>query len=290
MLPALRAAGIAVALSVSLVACASDDEEEEYVEARVEPLYDAAVDFLLEGDYIYSASAFNEVERQHPYSQWATRAQLMSAYSFYQYNEYDNAILASRRFLALHPGHRDAPYAYYLIGLSFYEQISDVLRDQEITEQALGAFNELVRRYPDSDYARDARLKIDLARDHLAGKEMAIARYYLGQRQYVAAISRFRQVIEKYETTTHVPEALHRLTESYTALGLRDEARAHAAILGHNYPGSRWYRDTYRLVTERRGVKAANLEASGDGAVIPPEETGEEDGKSFLSRAWNAIF
>ncbi len=164
-------------------------------------------------------------------------------------NEYDKAILAAQRFISLHPGNRDVAYAYYLVAVSYYEQISDVGRDQKITAQALNALTELIRRFPASDYARDGRLKMDLTMDHLAGKEMDIGRYYLRQGEVLAALNRFRIVIVQYQTTSHVPEALHRLTECYLALGVIDEAQAAAAVLGHNYPGTDWYADSYALLT-----------------------------------------
>jgi outer membrane protein assembly factor BamD len=239
--------------AVSLVAlggCGGGAGKEEYVERPVDELYNEALDELQDGQARDAAHNFEEVERQHPYSEWATRAQLMAAYAFYEANEYDDAIAAARRFIDLHPGHRDVPYAYYLIGVSYYEQISDVGRDQKMTEEALTAFDELIRRFPQSDYARDAGLKADLARDHLAGKEMAIGRYYLRREKYVAAINRFRNVIENYQTTTHVPEALHRLTEAYLALGVEVEAQKMAAVLGYNFPSSRWYLDSYALLTD----------------------------------------
>ena len=252
----LAALGLGVLL---LAGCAGGPaEEDEYVERPVEDLYNSALDQLQDGDYQDAALAFEEVERQHPYSQWATRAQLMSAYAFYQANAYDDAVAAAQRFIDLHPGSSDVPYAYYLIGISYYERISDVGRDQKMTEQALNSFEELIRRFPNSQYARDAGLKADLARDHLAGKEMEIGRYYLDQGQYVAAISRFRNVVERYQSTTHVPEALHRLTESYLALGVSEEARKTAAVLGHNFPDSPWYRDSYQLVTNENGPVAAD--------------------------------
>lgn len=238
----------AILATVLAVAACSGASEEEYVERPVEELYNDALDKLQAGNATQAGRAFEEVERQHPYSQWATRAQLMSAYAYYDAGDYDEAVAAARRFIDLHPGHKDVAYAYYLIGISHYEQISDVGRDQKMTEQALAAFDELIRRFPNSEYARDASLKADLARDHLAGKEMAIGRYYLRRGKYVAAINRFRNVIERYQTTTHVPEALHRLTEAYLALGIDEEAQRAAAVLGYNFPDSRWYQDSYALV------------------------------------------
>jgi outer membrane protein assembly factor BamD len=242
----LRCALLALGV-IALAGCASNDEEE-YVERPVEELYNQALDLLQDGDPRQAGLAFEEVERQHPYSQWAIRAQLMSAYAFYEANDYDEAVAAARRFIELHPGHPDVAYAYYLIGVSHYEQISDVGRDQKMTQLALDAFDELMRRFPNSRYARDAGLKADLARDHLAGKEMVIGRYYLRRGKYVAAINRFRSVIESYQSTTHVPEALHRLTEAYLSLGVAEEALRTAAVLGYNFPSSEWYEDSYRLI------------------------------------------
>ena len=234
-------------LALALAGCAGKGEPEQ-VEEPVDQLYNHALDLMKADDPKAAAKAFEEVDRQHPYSQWATRAQMMAAYAYYQANDYDAAVDAARRFIDLHPGHQDAAYAYYLIGISDYEQISDVARDQKMTEDALNAFDELIRRFPGSKYARDAQLKADLARDHLAGKEMNIGRYYLRRGKFVAAINRFRTVIENYQTTTHVPEALHRLTEAYLSLGLTDEARRTAAVLGYNFPGSSWYQDSYALI------------------------------------------
>ena len=244
--PAVLAATVGLVVAL-LVGCAPS--EEPYVERPVEELYNEAMDDLLSEDFDAAVAGFAEVERQHPYSVWATRAQLMLAFVYYQGNLYDDAIAAAGRFVELHPGNRDAAYAYYLIAMSHYEQISDVERDQETTQHALQALQEVVRRFPDSTYARDARLKIDLARDHLAGKEMTVGRYYLRRGSPIAAIGRFRKVIELYQTTSHTPEALHRLTEAYLALGVPGEAQTAAAVLGHNYPGSEWYQQSYALLT-----------------------------------------
>jgi outer membrane protein assembly factor BamD len=235
-------------LVLAVAGCSSNDDEQDYVERPVDELYNEALDQLKDNNPRQAAQDFEEVERQHPYSQWATRAQIMAAYAFYQADAYDDAVAAARRFIDLHPGHQDVPYAYYLIGVSYYEQISDVGRDQKNTELALEAFEELIRRFPDSDYARDAGLKADLARDHLAGKEMNIGRYYLRRGKYVAAINRFQSVIDRYQSTTHVPEALHRLTEAYMSLGVAEEARRTAAVLGYNFPSSIWYQDSYALI------------------------------------------
>ena len=238
-----------LALAAALGACA--DEESSYVERPPEQLYNEAMDLLEARRFEQAALAFDEVERQHPYSLWATESQLMAAFANYSENKYDEAVIAARRFIQLHPGHPDVAYAYYLIGVSYYEQISDVGRDQGATQQALAAFDELVRRFPDTDYARDARQKIVFTRDHLAGKEMEVGRYYLQHKQYIAAIGRFRAVVERYTRTTHVPEALHRLVESYLALGMIEEAQRTAAVLGYNFPNSEWYSDTFQLMGER---------------------------------------
>jgi outer membrane protein assembly factor BamD len=249
----------AFAAGLFLAACGSDDEQ--YVEQPPEQLYNTAFNLMREGEYPKAARAFDEVERQHPYSPWATQAQLMAAYAYYREELYDDAIIALERFIELHPGHRSVAYAYYLRALSYYDQIVDVSRDQRNTELALESLTEVVNRFPNTDYARDAALKLDLARDHLAGKEMTIGRFYLQRGQYLAAINRFRRVVELYQTTTHVPEALHRLTESYLALGVRDEAQSAAAVLGYNYPGSDWYQDSYKLL-ESEDLKPEKNEAS----------------------------
>ena len=239
-----------LAVSLALAACSSSDEAPEYVERPVEDLYNAAMNTLLSGDFKEAARLFDEVERQHPYSVWASKAQLMGAYSHYQDNNYEDTVAALDRFIQLHPGNRDVAYAYYLKSLSYYEQISDVGRDQKMTILALQSLEELQRRFPKSKYGRDAALKADLARDHLAGKNMSIGRFYQSRGHYVAAINRFRLVVQAFQTTSHVTEALHRLVESYLALGIIDEAKATAAVLGYNYPGSEWYADSYAMLTD----------------------------------------
>lgn len=245
----LRSLGLV--LCALLVAC-SGDEDADYVERPVEDIYNEAMDSLQGGLYFSASQLFDEVERQHPYSAWATKAQLMAAFSHYQSGKYDEAIVALDRFIQLHPSNRDTPYAHYLKGLSYYEQISDVKRDQKMTELALKTFEGLIARFPESKYAKDARVKLDLTYDHLAGKTMEIGRYYLRQAYYLAAINRFRAVVDQYQTTTHVPEALLRITEAYIALGLIEDARRSAAVLGHNFPGSEWYIDAYELVEQKR--------------------------------------
>ncbi len=237
------------AVLVSITACTSDEElEPDYVARPVDEIYNEALNVLQAEQFEDAAILFDEVERQHPYSNWATKAQLMSAYSYYQDDAYDSAIVALDRFIQLHPSNPDVPYAYYLKALCYYEQISDITRDQRMTELALQTLGELVRRFPSSKYAKDAKLKLDLTNDHLAGKEMEIGRYYQNQGHHLAAINRFKTVIENFQSTTHVPEALHRLAESYVALGVQLEAQKVAAVLGHNFPGSEWYFNAYSLV------------------------------------------
>tara|TARA_B100000686_G_scaffold352029_1_gene452586 strand:+ start:390 stop:1229 length:840 start_codon:yes stop_codon:yes gene_type:complete len=228
---------------------ATGGDAEAIEQVPVSDLYARAARLMDSGSYSEAAQAFDGVEQQYPYSQWATRAQLMSAYAHYLDLNYDSAVIGLDRFIQLHPGNENIAYAYYLRGLSFYEQISDVKRDQQMTELALDGLTEVVDRFPESRYARDANLKIDLTLDHLAGKEMEIGRYYLRREQYQAAVNRFQNVIDEYQTTTHVPEALHRLTEAYLAMGIPSEAKKTAAVLGHNYPNSDWYKDTYALMT-----------------------------------------
>jgi outer membrane protein assembly factor BamD len=241
-------------LILLLSACSGNDknplDEDFEPERPVEELYNEAAGELDQQNYNRAYELFNEVERQHPYSQWATRAQLMAAYAAYEAENYVESVIALDRFIRLHPGNEDVDYALYLKALNYYEQISDVGRDQEMTRLAKGNFEGLLRAYPNSKYARDAKLKLDLTLDHLAGKEMQIGRYYLVRNQYHAAIKRFLNVIKDYQTTTHVPEALHRLVESYLSLGIREEAVRIAAVLGYNYPGSEWYERSYALLDD----------------------------------------
>lgn len=248
--PFVRRALAAAVVASALAACSSTPEQS-YVERPAEDLYAAAMAELQNENPEKAVEYFEEVERQHPYSPLATKAQLMAAYARYENLQYERALSALDRFIQLHPGSEDLPYAYYLRALSYYEQIADVRRDQRNTDLAMAALTDVVRRYPDTDYARDAKLKIDLARDALAGKEMDVGRFYMRRNEPQAAINRFRTVIEKYQSTTHAAEALHRLTEAYLMLGLVDEARAAAAVLGHNYPGSDWYGYSYALLEDR---------------------------------------
>lgn len=262
-----------LAVSLLVAACGGQPPKVQS-DQPVEVLYNTGVDLLSEGDGTRAITFFEEVERQHPYSVWANKAMLMAAYTRYRTRKFDDAIIGLERFIRLHPGSRDITYAYYLRALSYYEQIADIHRDQAATRLAMDALGEVVRRFPESEYAADARLKIDLTRDQIAGHEMAVGRWYEQRKEYQAAISRFNKVIRDYQTTSHVPEALHRLTESYLALGLTEEARRTAAVLGHNYPGSEWYVDSYAMITGR------NPEA----LTKDPERPG------WISRAWNSIF
>ncbi len=233
-------------------------KDTAYVARDVETLYSEAKRRLDNGNAKLAAALFDEVERQHPYSPWARRAQLMSSFSYYVGKDYNKSISSAQRFLSIHPGNRDAPYAYYLISLSYYEQISDVTRDQKITEQAKAALTEVIRRFPTTDYASDARLKLDLVNDHLAGKEMEIGRFYERSGQWLGAQLRFQEVVEKFDTTSHTPEALYRLTETSLALGVPEEAVKYAAVLGSNYPGSEWYEKAYKLIQkDAQGISAS---------------------------------
>lgn len=315
MRPSFRFMLAAMTAALLIGGCAAlegTEEEDVYAEQPVETLYNDALSALKAGEYTDAVTGFNEVDRQHPYSIWAARARLSAAYAHYLNGEYDEAVIALDLFIDLHPGNPDIAYAYYLRAICYYEQITDVKRDQRITELALQALDDVVRRFPDSEYARDGALKIDLTRDHLAGKDMVIGRYYQRKDEYLAAINRFRNVIAQYQTTTHVPEALHRLVESYLALGLEGEAAKTASVLGYNFPGSEWYKDSYALLTVPREAEEEEEAASGDsdeGSDVIPTEFAEpavdmdelvdgEDGKlpesetqkTLLRRIWDWAF
>ena len=215
-----------------------------------EELYNNGVDALNQKRYTTAVGQFDAVEQNYPYSSWAVNAQLLHGYGEYLQNHYSEAITSLDRYVQLHPTNSNAAYAYYLRALSYYEQIADIQRDQKGTEAAMAALQDVVNRFPDTAYARDSRLKIDLCRDHLAGKEMEIGRWYESQKLYTAAIGRFQRVVDDYQTTNHTPEALHRLTEIYLALGLTDQAKRTASVLGFNYPGSPWYSDAYAALAD----------------------------------------
>ncbi|MDX2276432.1 MAG: outer membrane protein assembly factor BamD [Hyphomonadaceae bacterium] len=273
-----RTAGLLV-LAMGLAACGGNRarEAQQFQEEPVAQLYSRGATYMDQRRWADALAAFEEVERQHPYSSWARRAMLMEAYAHYQANEYDDAIENAQRFLALHPGNENAPYAYYLIAICHFERILDVGRDQATTENALQALQDVVRRYPETAYARDARLKIDMVYDQLAGKEMEVGRFYLTRGQYLAAINRFRRVVEdqNFQRTSHVPEALHRLVEAYLSVGMTDQAQRMAAVLGYNYPGNVWYQRSYDLMTDR-------------GVTPVSQEQAEQRG--WLTRALDRIF
>lgn len=273
---AVRAAAVIFAACL-LSACGSNERDDlAYVETPVERLYNEGFDALERNRYDQAAAFFDEVERQHPFTEWARRSMLMAAFANYEAQRYSEAISDAERFIALHPGSSSAPYAYYLIAISHYEQIYDVGRDQSTTRNALDALQQVVRRFPETPYAQDSRLKIDMTRDHLAGKEMSVGRWYLRNGYYLASINRFQNVIRDYETTSHTPEALHRMVEAYVALGIDEEARQIASVLGYNFPGSLWYEDTYDLMTAR-------------GVTMPGGEDMERD-PTLLRRALDRIF
>ena len=272
------AAGLAVAGTV-LSACSSATEiwdkvtmkDDTFVEEPAERLYNEGLFLTNEKrDPKGGAKKFEEVDRQHPYSDLARKSLLMSAYAYYQANDYDSCIGAATRYVTLHPGSADAAYAQYLIAASHYDQINDVTRDQGRTEKAIAALEEVVRKYPTSEYAVSAKQKLEAARDQLAGREMNVGRYYMQKRNYTAAINRFKTVVTQYQTTRHVEEALARLTEAYMAIGIVGEAQTAAAVLGHNFPDSPWYKDAYNLVKS--------------GGVEPSENTG-----SYISKAFRAL-
>ena len=282
----VRPLGVAAALAVAatlLSACSGGgngvselwdkvtQKDDTFVEEPADKLYNEGLYLMNQRKDVKAASKkFEEVDRQHPYSDWARKSLLMSAYSFYSAGDYDSCIGAATRYVTLHPGSPDAAYAQYLIAASHYDQIPDVSRDQGRTEKAINALEEVVRKYPTSEYATAAKAKLEGARDQLAGKEMDVGRYYMQKRDYTAAINRYKTVVTRYQTTRHVEEALFRLTEAYMAIGIVGEAQTAAAVLGHNFPESRWYKDAYNL------VKSGGLE--------PSENTG-----SYISRAFKKL-
>ena len=249
----------------------ANKDAANYKERSVEAIYADGWRAINNGAWDICAAQFNEVERQHPYSPWARRGMLISAFCSYQANDYTTAIATADQYIQLHPGSQEVAYAFYLKAISLYEQIVDISRDQSNTEGALVALQDVVQRFPDTEYARDATLKIDLTNDHLAGKEMAVGRYYMTRGDYIGAINRFRTVVDQYQTTPQIAEALERLTEAYYSLGLDSEAQTAAAVLGRNYPGSAWYKDAYNILKER------NLQPM-------------EDKRSWISKAVQTVF
>jgi outer membrane protein assembly factor BamD len=228
------------------------DKDDPVLDEPADKLYNEGLFLLNEKKDIKSAAKkFEEVDRQQPYSEWARKSLIMSAYAYYEAGDYEDSINSAKRYIQLHPGSADAAYAQYLIGSSYFDQIRDISRDQDRTEKAIGTLEEVIRKYPDTEYAAAAKRKIAIARDQLAGKEVMLGRWYLDRRDYTGAINRFKVVVTRYQTTRHVEEALLRLTEAYMALGIVDEAQTSAAVLGHNFPDSRWYQDAYNLLTSR---------------------------------------
>ena len=259
----LALALLAVPLALPLMGCSMFNKDDEYVpDDAADKLYNEGL-FLLNNkeDYEGAAKKFDEVDRQNPYSDWARKALLMSAFSYYQAKKYDECINSAKRYVALHPGSPDAAYAQYLIGSSYYDQILDVNHDLAHADKAVNALEEVVRKYPDTEYALNAKKKIQMARDQLAGKEMEIGRFYMKRRDFTGAINRFKVVVTQYQTTREVEEALMRLTEAYLALGVTDEAQTAAAVLGHNFPDSPWYKDAYNLVRNAGGEPNENKDS-----------------------------
>jgi outer membrane protein assembly factor BamD len=263
-----RTVVVALIASVALAGCAGKKKKTQlaYEERPVELLYLTGANRLDRGQWSQAVDYFQEVERQHPYSEWSRRAILMQAYAHYQGNDYPEAIGDAERFLALYPGNPAAAYAHYIKAICYFEQIVDVNRDQAATGQALAALRDVSLRYPNTEYAQDARLKIDMVNDQLAGKEMTVGRYYLRRGDTLAAIGRFRTVIDRYQTTSHTPEALYRLVEAYLTLGLIEEAKRNGAVLGYNYPGDAWYSEAYKLLTSK-GLRPA-VEPKGKKGLI----------------------
>jgi outer membrane protein assembly factor BamD len=252
----LAAALIFIPLALPLSGCGSlFNKDDDYVsENPADSLYNQGLYLLnTKQDYKEAAKKFDEVDRENPYSEWARKALLMSAYAYYQAEQYDDCVNSAKRYVTLHPGSPDAAYAQYLIGSAYYDQILDVSRDQARAEKAIDALQQVVRKYPSSEYAISAQKKIGMARDQIAGKEMDVGRFYLNKRDFIGAINRFKVVVTQYQTTRHVEEALMRLSECYVALGIMDEAQTAAAVLGHNFPDSGWYKDAYRLVKTAGG-------------------------------------
>ena len=261
---------LAVAAMLSLSGCGEKDNPLQG-EHSVAQLWKAGLDELNDENYGTAAKIFDAVEQQHPYSVWATRAQLMAAYADYEGLRYDDAIDALTRFIELHPGNPHVDYAYYMRAICYYEQIADIRRDQRASQQAYEGFNEVIRRFPETAYARDASFKLDLTRDHLAAKEMDIGRYYEREGNYIAAVNRFKTVVDRFQTTSHVPEALERLVECYLELGLKDEAQKSAAVLGYNYPNSDYYKQAYGLMT-------------------PGAEITHPEDKGVITKVWDSLF
>ena len=280
MLKVSRSAALLLACAgiLPLAGCAHGNRSKPdtaYVARDVSSLYQAAQRLMNQQDYEDAAKLFDEVVRQHPYSVWARHAQIMSAFNYYLAKKYPDAISSAQGYLTIHPGSDEAPYAQYLVAMSYYQQVPEVFLDQSVTQNASDAFNELIRRYPDSRYAADARLKLDLLNDHLGGKEMDIGRYYERSGQWLAATYHFRTVVDNYQTTSHAPEALERLVECYLALGIPDEAWKAGAVLGKNYPGTYWYRQSLRLLRAEQSHTGGRAFETSAAAPAPARPRGK---------------
>jgi outer membrane protein assembly factor BamD len=263
-------------LVIPLAGCSSWFNKDDTLgpDLPAEQLYNEGVYLLNQRqDWKAAAKKFEEVERQHPYSEWARKALIMSAYAHYEGTQYDDSVSAAKRYVTLHPGSTDAAYAQYLIGSSYFDQIPDISRDQQRTERAMQALDEVVRKYPNTEYATAAKRKVEVARDQLAGKEMDIGRYYMNKRDYTGAINRFKIVVTRYQTTRHVEEALLRLTEAYLSLGVVSEAQTSAAVLGHNFPDSPWYKNAYTLL-QSGGLSPSENKQSWISKLFAPKPTG----------------
>ncbi|MBB2169488.1 outer membrane protein assembly factor BamD [Gluconacetobacter aggeris] len=306
---AARYASIAVILS--LAACSGDKKTINDLESHVPPvdtLYNNGIDALRDQRYALSAAEFDVLQQNYPYSAYVANAQLMGGYAYYLQDKYPEAVQQLDRFLELHPTSPDAAYAFYLRALCYYEQVAEVQRDQQGTIEAMNALEEVITRFPQSPYARDAQLKVDLCRDHLAGKEMLVGRFYQQQRAYHSAVNRYQRVVQDFQTTNHVPEALERLVEVYLDLGLTDQARRTASVLSYNYPGSKWYRYAYDTLRSKHllsastpvpGLVADNAPArSADAAdtakplakAPPPPSQATHAQRGFFSRVWHSVF
>jgi outer membrane protein assembly factor BamD len=253
---------VLLVLATMLGACSLFDKDAVAPDEPADKLYNEGLYLLNQKkDPKEAAKKFEEVDRQHPYSEWARKSLIMSAYAYYESGAYDDCVNSARRYVTLHPGSPDAAYAQFLIGSSYFDQIPEISRDQARTEKAVESLEEVVRKYPNSEYAVAAKRKIEMARDQLAGKEMEVGRWALQRREYTGAINRFKVVVTRYQRTRHVEEALMRLTEAYMALGIVDEAQTSAAVLGHNFPESRWYKDAFTLM-QSRGLQPTENKAS----------------------------
>lgn len=247
-----KALAMILAIAVSFLSSCGTTKEETIENPSAEEVYNQAYDLLERTSYKKSAEMFEKVEIEHPYSKWATQAKIMSAYAYYKDKDYDSAIINLDRFIKFHPGNKDIAYAYYLKALCYYDQIGPVEKDQSNSQKALEAFRQVVIRFPNSEYAKDAEFKMALANDHLAGHEMEIGRYYLSQENYLSALNRLSDVVNKYQTTTHIEEALYRQVEIYTIIGLPDEAKLSATVLEHNYPKSKWSKRAQRIIGDTK--------------------------------------